>query len=570
MTRATAYSLMKALSFVFAGWRRTMVLFMPFVCLAVPEPAAAAAEDRPSPIIATLVDKLTGESGHLFTTSGSAYILAGQGLQVNESGTNLLMNPGLESGVDAWAGTGSSLISPHQGVALTGSDSLRIAYAPTGSGAVTGLSTGGVSQADIIPGKSYTFSVHLKSGSGTVDEIMLMLSGDISEPSFSGPIQATTEWQRFSVTTSLGPDDSGLEASISSSGRGAAADIYIDAAQLEMKNRLTPYFDGDSTGARWEGMPARSRSLREGGNALLNTESGMDFNQPFWFAMETTLGFNRSDAIGSFPIGSKDFLNIGKPKGDGTGMLNNMGVVLDYYSVNKVLNFCKLGSRGTVSYTTPAFFTGDEMLVVGSYQPETGMDMWVRIGDNPVVHRFDHSAAGKLPTNMSPDFDLWISDSGAWDAYGDYHSNSLHRNFIVMQGYMSPDMGSDYLNDPEGFLQACNSRPLLSLTTSGARWESFADYQSRLLSVDYEISIGNTGMARNVSFVGSIDTGGVLLYSASPQQLTGLGTGGQDTAGAFRVKYQVPLDVTSFRSILFFSAEDSCGNTYDYPGPYPR
>lgn len=112
-------------------------------------------------IVATLVEKLTGESSLVFTTSVSAYIVPGQGLQVNESGTNLLMNASFESGLDGWAGNGESQIFTDSGSACSGSGFLLIAYDPAGSGAVTSLATGGISSSSIIPGDPYTFSVSL-------------------------------------------------------------------------------------------------------------------------------------------------------------------------------------------------------------------------------------------------------------------------------------------------------------------------------------------------------------------------------------------------------------------------
>ncbi|MDO8736663.1 MAG: carbohydrate binding domain-containing protein [Thermoleophilia bacterium] len=536
--------------------------------LLIPEPASAQSESGTPRIVATLVQKLTGESGHEFTTEGSAYIVPGSGLQVNESGINILSNQDFESGIDTWVGTGNSFVSANSGGAYLGSGSLRVEYDPEGegSGTVTGLSTGSISSSDIIPEKSYTFSVYVKTEYGTVADLWLLVSGNMTGQSLAGPFQATTEWQRFSVTTTLGPEDTGLEASVWTGGT-SSADIFIDAAQLEMKNHLTPFFDGSSVGCRWEGEPHMSRSVREGGYAMLATESGIDFNQPFWFAIETTLGFNRSDIIGSDPVGSKDFVNIGKPNGRGTGMLNNVGIILDYYSITKNVCFAKLGGRGTLQYNTSTFNAGDEMLVVCAYDPLTGMDMWIKIGETPVVHRYDRGYFAKMSPNIPPDYSLSVSDSGAWNVFGDYQSNSLHRNLIVSQDRISPDIAEEYIADPELFLQMCVSKPGLSLSKRSVAWATFSDYQNRLLSVDYELGIISSEFVNNVAFLGSIDTNAVMLSSISQDNFASIG--GQNTTAAFTVQYLVPAGVSTFNSSLFFAAEDVCGNTYEYPGPYP-
>ncbi|MDO8735960.1 MAG: hypothetical protein Q7K29_02605 [Thermoleophilia bacterium] len=110
----------------------------------------------------------------------------------------------------------------------------------------------------------------------------------------------------------------------------------------------------------------------------------------------------------------------------------------------------------------------------------------------------------------------------------------------------------------------CGS-PSLSLSKTGVRWATYADYTARQLTVDY--SVGNSGInANTVAIAGSTSTNGVTLATATPVAVGNIATGG---SAAVSLKYNVPVSVGSFFSTTYATAKDLCNNSYAYPGAYP-
>ena len=106
-------------------------------------------------------------------------------------------------------------------------------------------------------------------------------------------------------------------------------------------------------------------------------------------------------------------------------------------------------------------------------------------------------------------------------------------------------------------------QPALSLTRGTVYWASVADYNNRILSVDY--SIGNAGPdAKDVTIAGTVNTGGVT--SVNTPSLAGDIAGGG--SGAYIVEYYVPVGVVAFSTTVYATAQ-SGATIYDYPGPYP-
>lgn len=109
------------------------------------------------------------------------------------------------------------------------------------------------------------------------------------------------------------------------------------------------------------------------------------------------------------------------------------------------------------------------------------------------------------------------------------------------------------------------SKPALSLSKTGTYWASYADYEAGQLSVDYSVGNGSAlAAAHSVAIAGTVNTNGVTMVSA---------TGGGNIPGggsaSATVKYQVPAGVGSFKSTVYATASDLCGNSHTYPGPYP-
>lgn len=112
----------------------------------------------------------------------------------------------------------------------------------------------------------------------------------------------------------------------------------------------------------------------------------------------------------------------------------------------------------------------------------------------------------------------------------------------------------------------CGSRPNLDLSVTNIYWASYTDYTNGKLSVDYGVINNSESDAAGAAIVDSDATNGVtpsleplpLLIGSIP------GAGGN---ASFTMPYNVPAGVPGFSSIVHATAQDSCGNTYCYPGP---
>lgn len=523
---------------------------------------APAAEE--AGITAELTRGITTKEGYELTTSGSAYIEPGQGLRVNESGTNLLVNPGFETGIHAWRSFGnvhSSWTSP--GV-MDSSSAMKLVSYEADAGVSISSAWDGVSISSLDAGDVYTFSIHVKTAASG-NSARVFLEGDRSGVTRSEPVMLTNDWHRLSVSKTVGEEDTVLVAGIITEGSAEAPfELLADAALLEKSAYLSTYFDGSYPGSEWMGSPHDSGSIRQGGHAYISgANTKIDLSEQFWFAIDVTLGFNSDDPAGDGADSSFDFINIGVPAGDGSGMLANEGVIIDYWGVSGNLTFAKLNEKGAVLYQTGSFKTGDSMKVVAAYDPETGMEMWAQIGERGVFHGTDNSVESKTASVVGDEWKFSVSDSGAWYANGDYQSNSLHRNLVVKQGSISAPMAARYIEDPAAFSAACNEKPALSRRTVRTYWKSMEDYTARVVSVDFAITNNGSGPAYDVTVLGGAYTNGVSLHSSLPIDVSAeiVPSGSQ----LMTLKYTVPDGVNSFKTTTHGRALDICGYEYYYP-----
>lgn len=539
-----------------------MMLALLTACIA--SAGAAMAEDAPDWQAADLLRDLFTRDGTPFITSGSAYIEPEQGLRVNGSGANLILNPSFENGLGGWTTRGDATAGYYSDAAHSGSQALTLTGGGPLDGIRAGTDIGGIPITEYT-GDFYTFSVHLRTTDGVAENVMIFIEGDVAGMMSAGPFTVTSDWRRYSVAMPVGSNNSVLSAGvIPAVGGGAAQSLLVDSAQLENRPYSTTYFDGDQTGSAWTGPPHGSTSVRAAGHAYITDQDvALDLSGPFWFALDITLGFNSSDTLGSYPIGSMDFLNIGSINGTGYGMSDNEGVILDYYSVTGRLSLSKINSRGTAGYPIAPFSVGDELRAVCSYDPERGLDMWLlRGGTSEPIHVFDDSEAARQPSLVTKPWILSVSDCKAWSSYGDYQSNSLHRNLVVRQGRITTAMAAEYLADPKGFLDGCGKKPTLTLVTDRAYWNSFDDYEERLLSVDYTFSNSGQQPAFGVRVNSSANTNGVSLSVPTPLDIGAIPPGGENR---MTLRYAIPQGVNSFRSTTFTGGLDACGFSHFYP-----
>ncbi|MBI5869454.1 MAG: right-handed parallel beta-helix repeat-containing protein [Actinobacteria bacterium] len=123
----------------------------------------------------------------------------------------------------------------------------------------------------------------------------------------------------------------------------------------------------------------------------------------------------------------------------------------------------------------------------------------------------------------------------------------------------APDMGADELTYCAG------SKPPLALSTTSAYWGSYSDYLIRKLSVDFNVRNEGVDPANAVQVNIYTGTAGVVGIGDLPVSLGTIDGGSSKPLTLF---YSVPYNVNAFRTTVYFSAEDACGSTYEYPGPY--
>jgi hypothetical protein len=111
------------------------------------------------------------------------------------------------------------------------------------------------------------------------------------------------------------------------------------------------------------------------------------------------------------------------------------------------------------------------------------------------------------------------------------------------------------------------TQPVLSLTQENIYWGSFAAYEARTLSVDYDVSnlSDNYANAHNLQIVGTSNTGGVSSIN-NGRDINMVSAGECELV---TVKYNVPPGVGAFNTRVYATTKDQCGNSYDYPGPMP-
>ncbi|MCL4474395.1 MAG: hypothetical protein M1455_10765 [Actinobacteria bacterium] len=101
----------------------------------------------------------------------------------------------------------------------------------------------------------------------------------------------------------------------------------------------------------------------------------------------------------------------------------------------------------------------------------------------------------------------------------------------------------------------------LTLSKTGVRWASYADYVAGQLSVDY--SVGNAGAAAKVNIVGASATNGVTLVGP-----VSAGTIASAASAPVTLKYNVPTGVGSFRTTVYATAQNGSQIAF-MPGPMP-
>ncbi|MDO8507385.1 MAG: hypothetical protein Q7S53_02360 [bacterium] len=116
----------------------------------------------------------------------------------------------------------------------------------------------------------------------------------------------------------------------------------------------------------------------------------------------------------------------------------------------------------------------------------------------------------------------------------------------------------------------------LSLAMRGARWASYADYQSRHLTVGYRITNTGTNEAYNVMLTGATATNGVTLSTECsyenqgdcyPRYLMDTLSGGATVD--FSSRFVVPPGTANFRTTVTMEAVDYNNQLHYFPPGSP-
>lgn len=176
------------------------------------------------------------------------------------------------------------------------------------------------------------------------------------------------------------------------------------------------------------------------------------------------------------------------------------------------------------------------------------------------------------------DVSAWRSTSGQTPYYFLLASQNADGSFGWMPGdagqnlmtaYTVPALLGQPLPVTYGGAKCSCEAPGLSLRLDGAEWASFADYLARTLTVNFSM-INVTGGVRadNVRVIDSDNTNGVTVAASSlPLSLGSIDAG---SSNSFALGHIVPVGVASYRATLYATAEDACGNLYEYPSHLSR
>lgn len=107
------------------------------------------------------------------------------------------------------------------------------------------------------------------------------------------------------------------------------------------------------------------------------------------------------------------------------------------------------------------------------------------------------------------------------------------------------------------------AEPRVSCTATSVYWRSYADYQSRLLSINFQFGSA-TIRALDFTVLRATNTDNVTLVSELPLALGDIDT---DETIMATLKYRIPMGTMRFRTTIYITTRDDCGNSYFFPGP---
>lgn len=192
----------------------------------------------------------------------------GDGLFIEEGTTNLVTNPSFELGTTGWTVNGAGSIAQSTVRAFAGSKCLRVI---SGAGASQGAY---FTAAGLVSGTTYTWSAYVYVPLGAPD-VVLLLGGTAFTTGTLITAANTTKgkWVRLSITKAADASGTGLVYVLFNGTVTAGHQMFVDAAQLEVKSYATTYADGDRATA-WNATGALYTRDWEDGSTSSYTFSG--------------------------------------------------------------------------------------------------------------------------------------------------------------------------------------------------------------------------------------------------------------------------------------------------------
>ncbi|MBI5870757.1 MAG: PD40 domain-containing protein [Actinobacteria bacterium] len=203
-------------------------------------------------------------------------------------------------------------------------------------------------------------------------------------------------------------------------------------------------------------------------------------------------------------------------------------------------------------------------------------------GDGRYV-AFESTASNLVSGDTNINRDIFVKDtltgmvkrvsvgSTGSQANGESHTStlSLNGNYVAFisgaSNLVNGDTNSakDYFKVSSGNAIACTGQaPALNLAIADSRWASYADYQARKLSIDYDLTNAGSSDAFSLSIVNVVSTGGATTQPP-PYMLSWMINSG--STSTLTMSYYVPPGVFSFRTTVHATAGDACGQSFSYP-----
>lgn len=112
------------------------------------------------------------------------------------------------------------------------------------------------------------------------------------------------------------------------------------------------------------------------------------------------------------------------------------------------------------------------------------------------------------------------------------------------------------------------SQPALGLQSQGPYWGSYSDYLDQTLTVPYQLANNSADTAvAKVEILAASASSGVIAASALPLSL---GEIQPASKSGFALKFLIPGGLRSFKTEIYTSGVDPCGDVHYIPGPPPQ